>query len=101
GAAVVTALGLALAQLARDYLVGTVSSRGRVLLSVAAVGVALAAGTAGTLRLVGRGPGLRWFAAGLVGGAAGVWLRWRPARARRSAAACSVWSRGRGRGAAS
>jgi len=74
-AAVVTALGLALAQLARDYLVGTVSSRGRVLLSVAAVGVALAAGTAGTLRLVGRGPGLRWFAAGLVGGAAVVWLR--------------------------
>jgi hypothetical protein len=39
------------------------------------VGAALAAGTAGTLRLIGRGPGLRWFAVGLVGGAAAVWLR--------------------------
>ena len=74
-AAVVTAVGLGLAQLARDYLVGTLSSRGVVLLNVAAVGAALAAGTAGTLRLVGRGPGLRWFAAGLVGGAAAAWLR--------------------------
>src|SRR5207244_67442 len=75
GPATIAAVSAALAPLARDYLVGTVSSRGRVLLSVAAVGVALAAGTAGTLRLVGRGPGLRWFAAGLVGGAAVVWLR--------------------------
>src|SRR5207245_1448059 len=58
-AAVVTALGLALAQLARDYLVGTVWSRGRVLLSVAAVGVALAAGTAGALPLAGLGDGAR------------------------------------------
>ncbi len=74
-AAVVTAVGLGLAQLAREHLVGTLSSRGVVLLNVAAVGAALAAGTAGTLRLVGRGPGLRWFAAGLVGGAAAVWLR--------------------------
>jgi hypothetical protein len=45
------------------------------LLDVAAVAGALAAGTAGTLRLVGRGPGLRWFAAGVVGGSALAWLR--------------------------
>ncbi len=74
-AALVTAIGLTLAQLARGSLVGTVSFRGVVLLNVAAVGAALAAGTAGTLRLVGRGPSLRWFAAGLVGGAAVAWLR--------------------------
>jgi hypothetical protein len=29
----------------------------------------------GILRLVGRGPNLRWFAAGLLSGAAGAWLR--------------------------
>jgi mannose/fructose/N-acetylgalactosamine-specific phosphotransferase system component IIC len=74
-AAIVTAIGLGLALLARDSLHGTLSPRGVVLLNVAAVGAALAAGTAGTLRLIGRGPGLRWFAVGLVGGAAAVWLR--------------------------
>ena len=40
-----------------------------------AVGAALAAGVAGTLRLVGRGPSLRWFAAGVVGGTVVAWLR--------------------------
>src|SRR5438105_4357474 len=74
-AAVVTALGLGLALLARTYLAGTISARGVMLLDVAAVGSALAVGTAGTLRLVGRGPDLRWFAAGVVGGAAVAWLR--------------------------
>jgi mannose/fructose/N-acetylgalactosamine-specific phosphotransferase system component IIC len=74
-AAIVTAIGLGLAQLARNSLHGTLSPRGVVLLNVAAVGAALAAGTAGTLRLIGRGPGLRWFAVGLAGGAAAVWLR--------------------------
>ena len=74
-AAIVTAIGLGLAQLARDSLHGTLSPRGVVLLNVASVGAALAAGTAGTLRLIGRGPGLRWFAVGLVGGAVAVWLR--------------------------
>lgn len=74
-AALVTALGLALALLARTYLAGTISVRGVLLLDVAAVGGALAAGTAGTLRLVGRGPDLRWFAAGVVSGAAVAWLR--------------------------
>jgi len=36
-----------------------------VAIFVAACGVALAAGAAGTLRLVGRGQTLAWFAAGL------------------------------------
>ncbi|HVH66475.1 MAG TPA: PTS sugar transporter subunit IIC [Gemmatimonadales bacterium] len=74
-AAVVTAVGLALAQLARDFLAGALTPKGVVLLQVAAVGAALAAGTAGTLRLVGRGPGLRWFALGVVGGTLVAWLR--------------------------
>lgn len=74
-AAVVTALGLGLAQLAHAYLAGGLSLRGVALLNVAAVGAALAAGTAGTLRLVGRGQSLRWFAAGVVGGTAVAWLR--------------------------
>jgi len=74
-AALVTALGLGLALLACTYLAGTISVRGVLLLDVAAVGGALAAGTAGTLRLVGRGPDLRWFVAGVVSGAAVVWLR--------------------------
>jgi mannose/fructose/N-acetylgalactosamine-specific phosphotransferase system component IIC len=74
-AAVVTAVGLGLAQLARDYLAGGLPPRGVALLNVAAVGAALAAGTAGTLRLVGRGPGLRWLAAGVVGGSLIAWLQ--------------------------
>lgn len=75
-AAVVTVFGLALAWLARPLLGGVLSVRGAVLLAVAIVGTALAAGAAGTLRLVGRGPNLAWFAAGLGGGiAATIWLR--------------------------
>ncbi len=75
-AAVVTGFGLVLAWLARPLLGGALSVRGAVLLAVAVVGTALAAGAAGTLRLVGRGPNLAWFAAGLGGGiAATIWLR--------------------------
>ena len=75
-AAVVTVFGLVLAWLARPLLGGVLSVRGAVLLAVAVVGTALAAGAAGTLRLVGRGPNLAWFAAGLAGGiAATIWLR--------------------------
>jgi len=51
-AAVVTALGLGLAQVARAYLAGTLPPHGVALLNVAAVGAALATGAAGTLRLV-------------------------------------------------
>ena len=74
-AAVVTGVGLGLAQLARDSLAGGLPPHGVALLTIAAVGAALAAGTAGTLRLVGRGRGLRWFVAGLVGGTVVAWLR--------------------------
>jgi len=75
-AALVTAAGLVLAWLARPLLANALTVRGAVLLAVAAVATALAAGAAGTLRLVGRGPNLAWFAAGLGGGlVAMLWLR--------------------------
>lgn len=75
-AALVTVFGLVLAWLARPLLGGVLSVRGAVLLAVAIVATALAAGAAGTLRLVGRGPNLAWFAAGLAGGiVATIWLR--------------------------
>src|SRR2546426_4694164 len=75
-AAVVTALGLVLAQVARAYLAGALPPHGVALLNVAAVGAALAAGAAGTPRPLGRGPRLRWVAARGVGGAGGAWV-WR------------------------
>jgi len=72
--AAVTAAGLALAVLTREFVVPALSHRGERLLSVAATGAALAAGAAGTLRIVGRGPGLRWLALGLTGGIVAAWL---------------------------
>jgi len=82
-AALVTALGLVLAQLARDFVAGggggrgagALRLRGVTLLNVAAVAAAIAAAAAGTLRVVGRGTGLRWFAAGVLGGTAVAWFR--------------------------
>ena len=75
-AALVTVIGLTIAWLARPLLGSVLTVRGAVLLAVAAVATALAAGAAGTLRLVGRGPNLAWFAAGLGGGiVATLWLR--------------------------
>jgi len=75
-AALVTALGLALAWTVPPHLTGVLTPRGEMLLAVAAIASALAAGAAGTLRLVGRGPNLAWFAAGLGGGiVAATWLR--------------------------
>ena len=74
-AAVVTWVGLVLAVGGHDLLVGALAVRGALVVAVVVTGAAVAAGTVGTLRLVGRGPDLRWFAAGLLGGAAGVWLR--------------------------
>jgi len=74
--ALVTALGLFLAWLARPLLAGPLSARDAIVLAAAAVAAALAAGAAGTLRLVGKGPNLGWFAAGLGGGLlVAVWLR--------------------------
>ena len=75
-AALVTALGLALAWTVPPVLTGVLTPRGAIVLAVAAVASALAAGAAGTLRLVGRGPNLAWFAAGLGGGVvAAAWLQ--------------------------
>jgi mannose/fructose/N-acetylgalactosamine-specific phosphotransferase system component IIC len=74
-AAVVTAFGLALASLGRPFLAAILTFRGASLLAVAAVATALAAGAVGTLRLVGRGPNLGWFVAGLGGGVVAAWLR--------------------------
>jgi len=74
-ACAVTALGLGLAAAARPLLSGVLTTRDATLLAVAAVGAALAAGAAGTLRLVGHGRSLAWFAAGLGGGMVVVWLR--------------------------
>ena len=74
-AAVVTAAGLALAQVVRLYFAGALPQRGVTLLGVAAVAGAIATATAGTLRVVGRGAILKWFAAGLAGGVVLVWLR--------------------------
>ncbi len=74
-AALVTALGLGLAWAAGRLLGGTLTVVGATVLAAAAAGAALAAGAAGLLRLVGRGPGLGWFAAGLVAGAGVAWLR--------------------------
>jgi PTS system mannose-specific IIC component len=79
-AALVTGLGLALAWTVPPLLTGVLTPRGETflgtLLAVAAVASGLAAGAAGTLRLVGRGSNLAWFAAGLGGGGvAAAWLR--------------------------
>lgn len=75
-AATVTSFGLLLAWLARPLLAVALTERGASLLAVATIGAAIAAGAAGTLRLVGRGQNLKWFAAGLSGGLLIVaWLR--------------------------
>ena len=74
-AALVTALGLALALGARTVLAHALPVAGALALAAAAAAAALAAATAGTLRMVGRGPALRWLAAGLVGGTAAAWLQ--------------------------
>ena len=73
-AALVTAFGLALVAVTREFVVPALSHRGERLLSVAATGAGLAAGAAGTLRLVGLGTHLKWLAAGLVGGIVLAWM---------------------------
>ena len=75
-AALVTALGLGLAWTVPPHITGVLTPRGATLLAVAAVASALAASAAGTIRLVGRGPNLAWFAVGLGGGIiVAVWLQ--------------------------
>ncbi|HUL02759.1 MAG TPA: PTS sugar transporter subunit IIC [Gemmatimonadales bacterium] len=75
-AAIVTAIGLGFAAGVSKVMTLTSVLRGGsgLFLAVSATAAALAVAAAGTLRLV-RGPTLAWFAAGLLGGAAGVWLR--------------------------
>lgn len=74
-AAIVTAFGLALASGVPPLFTGVLTPRAAMLVAVAAVAAGLAAGAGGTLRLVGRGPNLAWFALGLGGGAVAAWLR--------------------------
>lgn len=74
-AALVTATGLVLAALVRTYMVGTLTARGAIVVAAAATGAAVAAGTNGTLNLVGRRVNLAWLVAGVALGTLGVWLR--------------------------
>jgi len=76
-AALVTIVGLALAWATTTVLGGGggLTPKGFTVVAVAATAAALSAGLSGTLRLVGRGPMLRWFAVGLAAGAVVVWLR--------------------------
>jgi len=74
-ASLVTAIGLGLAWAVPPFFTGVLTPRAAMLIAVAAVASGLAAGAAGTLRLVGRGPNLAWFALGLGGGAVVAWLR--------------------------
>lgn len=73
-AGLVTAIGLGVASLAVALGIGTVPAHVLLLATVAAIGAALASGVSGLLRLVGRGPALRWLAAGVLGGAVVAWL---------------------------
>jgi PTS system mannose-specific IIC component len=73
-AAAVTATGLAAGWLLVRAGAGELPSRVFTLTAALAGGAALAAGVSGLLRIVGRGSGLRWFAAGLAGGVAVLWI---------------------------
>jgi len=75
-AAIVTSIGLWLANIVSTVMTGIVVMRGAsgLVLAVAVTAGALAVAASGTLRLMRR-PTLAWFAAGLLGGAAGVWFR--------------------------
>ncbi|HUL48521.1 MAG TPA: PTS sugar transporter subunit IIC [Gemmatimonadales bacterium] len=74
-ALLVTGSGLVLATGTHALPGQTIHVRGAVLLAAAATGAVIAAGTSGTVRLIGRGSAIGWFAAGLLGGVAGAWLR--------------------------
>lgn len=73
-AGVVTATGLAAGLLLVRAGAAGLPPRMFTLTAALAGGAALAAGVAGLLRMVGRGPGLRWFAAGLAGGVVVLWI---------------------------
>jgi mannose/fructose/N-acetylgalactosamine-specific phosphotransferase system component IIC len=71
---IVTVTGLAAGWLLWRAGAAGLSSHVFVLTSALGGGAALAAGVAGLLRIVGRGAGLRWFAAGLAGGVVALWI---------------------------
>lgn len=73
-ACLVTAVGLGAARLVVALGVATWPPHVLMVATVAAAGAALAAGATGLLRLVGRGPTLRWLAVGLVSGAVIAWF---------------------------
>jgi len=72
-ACIVTATGLAVAWIA-TVIVVTLPPRAIQLAGIVAVAAALGAAATGVMRLVGRGPNLKWLAAGLVGGAVIAWI---------------------------
>ena len=74
-AALVTVVGLGVAQALRSLVAGALGPGDATLLAAAAIGAAVAAGAVGILRLVGHGAARAWLAAGLVGGVAVAWLR--------------------------
>ncbi|MBI4421698.1 MAG: PTS sugar transporter subunit IIC [Gemmatimonadetes bacterium] len=65
-AALLTAVGLGLAGVARSW--PPLGPEDAGLLHAALIGAGLAAAASGTVRAAGRGRGARWFAAGLAGG---------------------------------
>lgn len=77
-AALVTTFGLVCAWLAARSLVPVLGFgdlvRFDTALAAGAVAAGLAAGASGVVRTVGPGANLRWFALGLTGGAAIVWV---------------------------
>jgi PTS system mannose-specific IIC component len=73
-ACAVTATGLAVARLVSLLDVARWSPAALVLAAAAAGGAALASGGTGLPRLVGRGPNLKWLAAGLAAGVAVAWI---------------------------
>lgn len=70
----VTALGLGLAWTTRAVLAELLSPTAAVVVAVAAGAAAVAAAASGVLRLVGRGPELRWLAGGVAAGALLAWV---------------------------
>jgi len=73
-ACAVTVAGLAVARLVSLLDVARWSPGALVLTAAAAAGAALASGGTGLPRLVGRGPNLKWLAAGLAAGVVVAWI---------------------------
>jgi len=73
-AGAVTTVGLAVAWLAIRLGAARLPAPLLVATSIAVCGAALATGSVGLLRIVGRGPNLKWMAAGVAAGLALVWV---------------------------